>query len=145
MRAVQELNGSLMREQMKSASIHSHKALFSCCSLEMAIKQLFLFPTGLYGSIRDDYCSLLAFSITLGFIIALEFSLGVSAFALAQQDKLANSIGKKMEDSLSVYNETGNEGVSQGENLHKPNELLTQMKKGFLQLTKVSLRAAKFN
>ena len=70
--------------------------------------------TGLYGAIRENYCSLLAFSISLGFIILMELALGVSAFALAQQNRLSHSIGKRMKLSLDSYNQTGHEGVTKG-------------------------------
>ncbi|CAM6055150.1 unnamed protein product [Sphagnum tenellum] len=67
---------------------------------------------GLYGAIREDYRSLLAFSVCLGVVICLEIALGISALALANEDKLAKSIGKRMAKSLEAYNQTGHEGVT---------------------------------
>eukprot|EP00095_Tigriopus_kingsejongensis_P009764 maker-scaffold422_size175911-snap-gene-0.37 protein:Tk09764 transcript:maker-scaffold422_size175911-snap-gene-0.37-mRNA-1 annotation:"cd63 antigen" len=68
---------------------------------------------GLYGSIKEDHCALLAFAITLGIVICLELCLGVGAFAMAQEDRLVQSIAKKMKKSMRHYGEaTEEEGTT---------------------------------
>ena len=69
-------------------------------------------PTGLYGSIKEDYCALLAFSIILSLVIAFEICLGVSAFALAQENRLTSAVAEKLEQSLDNYGRAGHAGVT---------------------------------
>lgn len=67
---------------------------------------------GLYGTYREDYCTLLSFAILLSIVIAIEFSLGVAAFALSQGDQLTAALTAKMKASLAKYNQTSNEAVT---------------------------------
>ena len=71
--------------------------------------------TGLYGSIKEHYCALLAFSILLSLVIAFEICLGVSAFALAQENRLTSAVAEKLEQSLDNYGRAGHEGVTKSE------------------------------
>jgi hypothetical protein len=89
-----------------SFKIHAYK-LFDCC-------RTFSLPPGLYGSIKEDYCTLLAFSIILSLVITFEICLGVSAFALAQENRLASTIAEKMEISLNNYGRKNFDGVTKG-------------------------------
>ena len=57
----------------------------------------------------------MSFAVALGILIALEFSLGVSAFALAKQNRLSNKIAEKMRVSLEIYDQPEHEGVTKGE------------------------------
>ena len=73
-----------------------------------------MYCIGLYGAVREDYCSLLSFIICIGLAILFELFLGVSAFAMAQKNTLASKVGNKMTESMEAYNQTGNEGVTKG-------------------------------
>ena len=75
---------------------------------------LIFFVIGLFGSVREDYCSLMSFAVALGIVIALELSLGVSAFALAKQNRLSAKIAEKMRVSLEIYDQPDHEGVTKG-------------------------------
>ena len=63
---------------------------------------------------KEDYCSLLSFIICIGIAIVFELFLGVSAFAMAQKNRLSSSVGNKMLKSMEAYNQTGHEGVTKG-------------------------------
>ncbi len=79
------------------------------------IRSMFLcICSGLFGSIREDYCTLLAFSIILSLVIAFEICLGVSAFAMAQENRLASTVADKMQESLDNYGRRDHEGVTKG-------------------------------
>lgn len=67
---------------------------------------------GLYGSIREDYCALLAFSVALTIVLCLEIAMGVGAFAMANEDKLVRSIARKMKNSMNNYGPIKNQGVT---------------------------------
>ena len=56
----------------------------------------------------------MAFSIILSIVIAFEICLGVSAFALAQENRLTSAVAEKLEQSLDDYGRTGQEGVTKG-------------------------------
>ena len=64
---------------------------------------------------KEDYCALLAFSVGLTIVISIELALGVAAFALAQQNRLASSIANKMIRTMGQYGEEEHEGVTRGE------------------------------
>ncbi len=76
---------------------------------------------GLYGSIREDHCSLLAFTLCLGAAILFELFLSVSAFALVQEKRLGSIIEESMTKSLDVYNQTGYKGITRGTRQKKTN------------------------
>ena len=82
------------------------------------------FVAGLYGSIKEDYCALLAFSIILSLVIAFEICLGVSAFALAQENRLTSAVAEKLEQSLDNYGRTGHESVTKSKD--NPSEHVDQ-------------------
>ena len=67
------------------------------------------------GTLKENYCILLSFCITLGLIVVLEVVLAVSLFALADKSKLGNSaIAATMTTSLEHFNQSGYNGVTKG-------------------------------
>jgi len=68
---------------------------------------------GMVGTLKENYCILLSFCITLGLIVVLEVVLAVSLFALADKSKLGNSaIAATMTTSLEHFNQSGYNGVT---------------------------------
>ena len=68
------------------------------------------------GTLKENYCILLSFCITLGLLVLFEVILAVSLFALADKNKLGNSsIEATMITSLEHFNQTGYNGVTKGE------------------------------
>ena len=67
------------------------------------------------GTLKENYCILLSFCITLGLIVVFEVVLAVSLFALADKSKLGNSaIAATMTTSLEHFNQSGYNGVTKG-------------------------------
>ena len=73
------------------------------------------------GTLKENYCILLSFCITLGLIVVLEVVLAVSLFALADKSKLGNSaIAATMTTSLEHFNQSGYNGVTKGKDFITP-------------------------
>ena len=76
---------------------------------------------GIVGTLKENYCILLTFCITLGLLVLFEVILAVSLFALADKNKLGNSsITTTMTTSLEHFNQSGYSGVTKGIKIFTP-------------------------
>ena len=66
------------------------------------------------GSLREDYCSLLSFAVCLGLLIAVEWAVGVAAFAVANKSG-AGPLAANMKRSMQQYAQQDEQQLTKGE------------------------------
>lgn len=72
---------------------------------------------GLIGSVRENYCCLLAYCILLGIVVLVELCLAVALFARAKQNNLEPLLLKTMLDSTKHFDKEGYGGITKAWNL----------------------------
>ena len=70
--------------------------------------------TGIVGTVKENYCCLLLYTIFLGLAVFTEIAMAVSLFAVAADNRPGSFIDNTMRESLEHFDQPGYEGVTKG-------------------------------